>query len=100
MSNKYEKEIEEIVDKANNSGIPKRKLPISYYWRNFKMKYPRLLQAISLLLFILISSSFMGIEFSLVISVIILLFFYVITKYQGRQSSRQYKKKWRGKEVD
>ena len=100
MGNKYEKEIEEIIDRSNGSHISKRNLPISYYWRNFKMKYARLLQAISLLLFILISSSFMGIEFSLIISVIVLLFFYVITKYQERQSSRRYKKKWRGKEVD
>jgi|TARA_B100001750_G_scaffold246757_1_gene270127 hypothetical protein len=100
VGKKYEKEIEEIIDRSNDSNISKRKPPINYYWRGLTSKYPRLLQAILLVFVVFLSSAFIGIEFSLITSILFLLFLYGFQKYQKHQATHKYKKKWRGKEVD
>jgi len=100
VGKKYEKEIEEIIDRSNDSNISKRKPPINYYWRGLTSKYPRLLQAILLVFVVFLSSAFIGIEFSLITSILFLLFLYGFQKYQNHQATHKYKKKWRGKEVD
>ncbi|MFL2640091.1 MAG: hypothetical protein ACJ0OL_02065 [Dehalococcoidia bacterium] len=100
MGNQYEKEIEEIIDRSNNSSFTKRKPPFSYYWREIKRKYSPLLSGIIILFLILISSTVLGVEIALASTVILLLLFYAINKYQKYQNKHRYKKKWRGKEVD
>ena len=100
MGNRYEKEIEEIVDRSNGSSVPNWKKPFAYYWKEIKGKHSKLLSGFIVLFLILLSSMFIGIEIAVTSSIVLLLLFYAINKYQKHQSEHKYKKKWRGKEVD
>lgn len=100
MGNRYEKEIEEIVDRSNGSSITNWKPLLAFYWKDFKGKHSKLLYGIIVLSLIILSSMLIGIEIALTSSIILLLLFYSINKYQKHQNKHQYKKKWRGKEVD